>query len=204
MNINQLKSQLEAYEEEKASRMADFANNNSQLTELKDKLQQMITKTSDLAQVYENKKLEAQELCNTTGNDVNAGWGQEVPSNVDWPTSHTAVKISSTITKFRYRCLYAFHARNADELTIEPGDIILVNKFFYLLFNSNIFFDFDINSLFQRWTLVHVQNPDGFQENLKGISVGFLKHTLKDLTQKQILNTTTNIVLMRNTLLSSM
>jgi hypothetical protein len=134
MNINQLKSQLETYEQEKASRMADFANNNCQLTELKEKLQQMINKTSDLAQVYENKKLEAQQLCDSvnqqTGTDVNAGWGQEVPSNVDWPTSHTAVKISSTITKFRYRCLYAFHARNADELTIEPGDIVLVINFF--------------------------------------------------------------------------
>lgn len=128
-----MKSQLETYEQEKASRMADIANNNSQLTELNDKLQQMISKTTDLAQVYENKKLEAQQLCNNanqqTRNDVNAGWGQEVPSNVEWPTSHTAAKISSTITKFRYRCLYAFHARNEDELTIEPGDIVLVINF---------------------------------------------------------------------------
>ncbi|CAG2109286.1 unnamed protein product, partial [Medioppia subpectinata] len=129
--INQLKSQIEQFETEKTTKMADLANNNTQLTELRDNLKQMIEKTTQLANAYDMKRLEAQEFrdCQSVhvNEDVNAGWGQAVPT-VEWPTDNSALKSSATVTKVKYKCLYAFTARNQDELTVEPGDIVIVDR----------------------------------------------------------------------------
>ena len=127
--INQLKSQIENYEKERAAKMADFDNNSTQLTELKDKLKEMIERTSQLAQTFETKRIEAQEFRDSHNKQISEeptdGWDQEVPTNVEWPLEN-ANKPNATVTKVKYRCVYAFPARNSDELTIEPGDIVLV------------------------------------------------------------------------------
>ncbi|CAG2122029.1 unnamed protein product, partial [Medioppia subpectinata] len=92
----------------------------------------MIEKTTQLANAYDMKRLEAQEFrdCQSVhvNEDVNAGWGQAVPTDVEWPTDNSALKSSATVTKVKYRCLYAFTARNQDELTVEPGDIVIVDR----------------------------------------------------------------------------
>lgn len=125
ININKLKSQIEYYEKEKAAKMADLANNNTQLTELKNKLNEMVEKTNDLAKLYDAKRSEAQEFRDTYNPVVEDPWRQEVPTNV--PTNETPSRVPNVnASKVRYRCLYAFHARNADELTIEPGDVVMV------------------------------------------------------------------------------
>ena len=129
ININQLKSQIENYEKERAAKMADFDNNNSQLSELRDKLKEMINRSTHLTQTFESKRNEAQEFRDShnqqISEDPTGGWGQEVPTNVEWPLENDN-KLNATVTKVKYRCLYAFPARNSDELTIEPGDIVLV------------------------------------------------------------------------------
>lgn len=40
------------------------------------------------------------------------------------------------VSAVKYRVLYAFEARNEDELSVMPGDIVLVRRCFLLLFTN--------------------------------------------------------------------
>ncbi|XP_054165582.1 intersectin-1-like isoform X2 [Oppia nitens] len=137
--INQLKSQITECEEERAARLSDVANNNIQLNELKDKLHEMIEKTTQLHKSYEDKRIEAQEFRDNQlqqqqqqlTENVNSGWDED-NTNANWTVEEITETIDETKTntvssKVKYRCLYNFMARNKDELTIEPGDIIMVD-----------------------------------------------------------------------------
>ena len=122
--------------------MSDLTNNSTQLTELKDKLKEMVEKTNELSKLYEEKRNEAQEFRDTHNPAVEDPWAQEVPTNIEYSQEDKASKVSNAnVSKVKYRCLYAFHARNSDELTIEPGDIVMVFKFFSSesILNSNYY-----------------------------------------------------------------
>lgn len=125
LNINKLKSQLEEYEKEKLQKVNDMESHNEQLKELKDKLNEMIERTNELASKFEEKKREAQQLKDQLTNvDINAGWSQAD----EWGTPATIPQQQPAGKQFKvkYKAMFEFQARNADELTIQPGDIILV------------------------------------------------------------------------------
>lgn len=59
------------------------------------------------------------------------------PSTDAWSTENvqsTAV-VSSSTTMIKYRAVYEFVARNSDEISFQPGDIIMVLKF--VIFKSH-------------------------------------------------------------------
>ena len=131
LNINKLKSQLEEYEKEKIQKANDMESHNEQLKQLKDKLNEMIERTNELASKFEEKKREAQQLKDQLTNiDINAGWSQadewETPATI--PSAGTILQQQPAGKQFKvkYKAMFEFQARNADELTIQPGDIILV------------------------------------------------------------------------------
>ena len=167
ININQLKSQIETFEKERAAKFADLANNNTLLSELKDKFKEMIKKTNELTNTFENKRMDAQEYkdCHKPTKDETFG----VP-DVEWPLDNAEKTL--TVTKVKYRCLYGFPARNNDELTIEPGDIVIV-----CITQFKSIFILTYLLLIERLTPAPVQSRVGSLVRSKDMSVGFLRLT---------------------------
>lgn len=54
-------------------------------------------------------------------------WSQPEQVAQSWPSSHgVAVSSDNKADVTRYRALYEFVARNGDEISFQPGDIIMV------------------------------------------------------------------------------
>lgn len=141
LEINQLKAQLERIETEIASKKEDSIRNKRDLLELRRKFETKRIEAQSFARQIEEKRLEAESIRDGTSNrqltkqeskgysDSTVVWDQAVPTNFEWPSAEKASLDSNatTQTKFKYRCVFAFQARNSDEITIEPGDMIMVD-----------------------------------------------------------------------------
>lgn len=142
--INQLRAHLERYEQEYKSKKKDVINGKRELEELKRRFESKRIEAKSFNQMIESKRVEAEmvrdsgvsgvdRMSNATttappfsSNEVEV---MSVPK-IDWPVSNTTTTSftpTTTQTKFKYRCIYEFEARNKDEITIRPGDIILVD-----------------------------------------------------------------------------
>lgn len=107
----------------------------------------IVTNCRELNEKFVEKKTKVLELKQTVKESgfTSAAWGDDAwgdsgatttaAAEVDidsWPTDDTAKEDLAGGTK--YRALYEFVARNQDEVSFQPGDIIIVslnNYFFY-------------------------------------------------------------------------
>lgn len=101
----------------------------------------MFTNCEELNAKFEEKKAKVLEMRQSSnpaafstaawGDDA---WGDSGGNEVDvdsWPTDEAAsvpatTEISTAVKK--YRALYEFVARNQDEISFQPGDIIIVSS----------------------------------------------------------------------------
>lgn len=132
--INQIRSQLERTEQEFKSKKEDVIGSRKELEKLKRSFQEKHREALKFSDRLEEKRVEAEKVRDgkSTSNyasDYNVAWGQEVPTNFEWPsaTETKTAAPATTRTKFPYRCVYEFEARNPDEITIKPGNLIIVD-----------------------------------------------------------------------------
>lgn len=120
--------------------MADIENNNGQLQDIKTQMKNLTTDCKNLHVSFEDKKLKVLELRASlgtgTGTDYttsawsNTTWNDTTETVNEWPvddvttTANTVEEVIPGVMK--YRALYEFVARNQDEISFQPGDIILV------------------------------------------------------------------------------
>ncbi|XP_015921274.2 intersectin-1 isoform X1 [Parasteatoda tepidariorum] len=130
--LNQLKGTLTNIESDIIQKQSDIENNNKQIEELKEKLKDVAENYKNLhVQYLERKEIFLAEKKTRDGKsasiDKTAGfddsWGTTA-TNEGWDDNKTSPVSSSGVIK--YRILYAFDARNPDELSVMPGDIVLV------------------------------------------------------------------------------
>ncbi|XP_054922113.2 intersectin-1 isoform X3 [Dermacentor andersoni] len=129
ISLNMLRSTLASVEKEAELKQQDVDNNNAQLKELKDRLADLVQQNETLMREFTQKKQQVLALKKQKSSSITLdAWNDnsEFASADSWAGESTQPEPSSGLVK--YRALYAFEARNADELSIMPGDIIMVQE----------------------------------------------------------------------------
>lgn len=127
IHINQLKGKLDTTKEELATKQTDCTTNDEQLIELKSQLKELIDTCEDIYTDYDQQRTQIMELKNNQKNQsMTSAW----EATNAWPTE-TATTVNSVASAnksgyVKYRAIYEFYARNNDEITFQPGDIIMV------------------------------------------------------------------------------
>lgn len=148
IKIKQLKDKIEDMQNQIEGKMSDIENNNSQLNDLKTQLSSLVSECESLYDIYEQKRNQVLEMKGTSKTssqiDTNAGWkdtdnyGWDANNAVnEWPVDNWATEtttpaeapVATPTGVAKYRALYEFVARNSDEISFQPGDIILVILF---------------------------------------------------------------------------
>lgn len=113
--------------------MTDIENNNSQLEEVKTQMKDLADDCKKLYGTFETKKKKIIELRGGGHGYAASAWGEsawgdsETAEAEDWPVDEPAPAEEETAPGvMKYRALYEFVARNGDEISFQPGDIILV------------------------------------------------------------------------------
>ncbi|XP_017082489.1 intersectin-1 isoform X1 [Drosophila eugracilis] len=145
--INQIKDKVENISKEIESKKEDINSNDGQMSELKAELSALLTKCEDLYKEYDVQRTSVLELkynrknetsvtsawdtgtssawgeTNTTAADTYAGMSNDISA-----AAAPAVDLSGPAPEgfVKYQAVYEFNARNAEEITFVPGDIILV------------------------------------------------------------------------------
>ncbi|KAG8194195.1 hypothetical protein JTE90_024532 [Oedothorax gibbosus] len=132
--LNQLKSNLSTIETDTVQKQKDIEINNNQVQELKESLNDISENYKNLFEQYEKRReiflaekkaREAQNGYNDKSGSFDAGWSAE-PAADSWNNSTAPTETVTEVGAVKYRILYAFEARNEDELSVMPGDIVLV------------------------------------------------------------------------------
>ncbi|XP_046999743.1 intersectin-1 [Schistocerca americana] len=143
ITLKQLRDRLQDLQKEIEVKLEDIENNNSQLGDLKQQLSSLVHECEQLYSVYEEKRSKVLEMKGMTGKirdptDFSSSWGDsgwDNPPQTDWnaasadawPESTAATTVPAVNGNLlKYRALYEFVARNSDELSFQPGDIIMV------------------------------------------------------------------------------
>ncbi|XP_067141065.1 intersectin-1 isoform X2 [Centruroides vittatus] len=153
ITLHQLRDTLTNVEKEATQKLQDLDKSTAQLKELKQQLSDLVQNTEKLQQVYLQKRQEVLDLKKQKENNKGNAFVQEKTNQFDvWgdgnvePVSDswnaftvpaetisdvsvqntTDVNENITLKVTKYRAIYAFEARNPDELSIMPGDVILV------------------------------------------------------------------------------
>nr|XP_036222341.1 intersectin-2 isoform X4 [Bactrocera oleae] len=146
--IKQLKDKVENIRKEIESKKEDINSNDVQVAEVKGELSALIAKCEELYADYDTQRTQVLELKYNKKNDnVSAttawdtgstAWGTSVDQ---YALSNDTAALTETTTNaaapvdtsgpapegfVKYRAIYEFTARNQDEITFVPGDIILV------------------------------------------------------------------------------
>ena len=109
--------------------------------ELQQEMETVYTNCVELNEKFEEKKAKALEMKQSTNQDNfstsawgDDTWGDSTTAEVDvdsWPVDTAApttqAKEEDTSGVKKYRALYEFVARNQDEISFQPGDIIIVS-----------------------------------------------------------------------------
>ncbi|XP_077486990.1 dynamin associated protein 160 isoform X3 [Amblyomma americanum] len=133
ISLNMLRSTLSNIEKEAELKQQDVDNNNAQLKELKDRLSDLVQQNEAMMREFTQKKQQVLALKKQKNSTTTLdAWNDhsEFASADSWPGESTqpASSVTSSTGLVKYRALYAFEARNADELSIMPGDIIMVQE----------------------------------------------------------------------------
>ncbi|XP_043521564.1 intersectin-1 isoform X12 [Frieseomelitta varia] len=142
ITLKQMKDKIADLQQQIDAKMADIENNNGQLQDIKMQMETLVADCKNLYVTFEDKKLKVLELRASggtgTGTDyTTSAWGDNAWNDTStavndsaWPINDTttteAVEESTTPGVMKYRALYEFVARNQDEISFQPGDIILV------------------------------------------------------------------------------
>lgn len=135
IKIKQLKDKLEDMQNTVQGKMSDIENNNTQLSDLKTQLKTLVSECESLYGVYEEKKNQVLDMKGSrVQNDYSTAWKDTNSWDTaattdqwpvdDWSSSAATEEVPSGAAK--YRALYEFVARNQDEISFQPGDIIMV------------------------------------------------------------------------------
>lgn len=132
MNINQLRDKVQNIKEEVEPKEVDVNANVEQLNELKATLKTLIDGCDEQYAEYDSLRNQVLELKNNRKNDsMTSAW--DTPATQDaWSTSSAlpaTVASDETTAEAEYetyRAIYEFTARNSDEITFVPGDLINV------------------------------------------------------------------------------
>ncbi|XP_048512969.1 intersectin-2 isoform X5 [Athalia rosae] len=138
ITLKQMKDKIADLQQQINEKMKDIENNNSQLDDIKKQMKNLVTECGQLYHNFEDKKSKVNELRAGSGTGEfassawgDSAWGDSGTVNTDsWPvdntsTSHATITGDST-GAVKYRALYEFVARNQDEISFQPGDIIMV------------------------------------------------------------------------------
>ncbi|XP_033248801.1 intersectin-1 isoform X2 [Drosophila miranda] len=147
--INQIKDKVENIGKEIESKKEDINSNDLQMTEVKDELSALLAKCEELYKEYDVERTSVLELKYNRKNEVtvtaawdtdasSGGWGEPDTAATADPygglTNDTSAVIAPAVDLsgpapegfVKYRAVYEFNARNAEEITFVPGDLILV------------------------------------------------------------------------------
>lgn len=144
VTIKNLREKVEDMDKQIDSKKQDIENNNSQLSDLKAQLSKLISECENLYNVYDEKRMKVLEMKSGNRNvdystawKDSGGWGDDGSRDAnEWSTENWAANTTSTHASVsavmslgntvKYRALYEFVARNNDEISFQPGDIINV------------------------------------------------------------------------------
>ncbi|KAK1128818.1 hypothetical protein K0M31_019963 [Melipona bicolor] len=142
ITLKQMKDKIADLQQQIDAKMADIENNNGQLQDIKTQMETLVADCKNLYVTFEDKKLKVLELRASGGTGAGtdyttSAWGDSTWNDTStavndsaWPINDTttteAVEESTTPGVMKYRALYEFVARNQDEISFQPGDIILV------------------------------------------------------------------------------
>ncbi|XP_023316913.1 intersectin-2 isoform X3 [Trichogramma pretiosum] len=146
--IKQLEDKIADLEKEVKEKEQEVENSNKQLEEMKDEMKELFENCVEMNKKFEEKKMVILDLRKSgapSGGFSTAAWGEDAwgdtsTGEVDidsWPTDDAAnINVAATVTSAqpeedlgggkKYRALYEFVARNQDEISFQPGDIIIV------------------------------------------------------------------------------
>lgn len=146
ITIKNLREKIEDMQTQIDGKMSDIENNNAQLTELRTQLKSLVGECESLYSVYEEKKGRVLEM---KGGDRGADygsawktsddWGDDGRNASEWPVDDWKGEEADQAPAggvLRYRALYEFVARNNDEVSFQPGDIINVSSFFFIVYSK--------------------------------------------------------------------
>lgn len=135
--LKQLKDKLENTKEQIDTKMGDITGNTDQLTDVKSQLTELINSCEELYGVYEMQRNQVLELKNNRKNEsytaaweTTNSWSQSVEEEVV-PVIQQTLKetVKSPVAQegyVKYRALFEFEARNQDEISFQPGDVVMV------------------------------------------------------------------------------
>lgn len=133
LNINQLRDKLSNLKEEVEPKEADVNANTEQVNELKTQLKSLLDNCEETYSMYVTHRNQVMELKNNKKNEsLTSAWDSAPSVQDSWSTSAPAATTATTneITPkpgyATYRAIFEFSARNSDEITFQPGDIVMV------------------------------------------------------------------------------
>lgn len=129
IHINQLKGKLETTKEELTTKQADCTTNDEQLVELKSQLKELVDTCEEIYTDYDQNRIQLMEMKNNQKNQsLTSAWDSANAWQTE--TAATVTNVGSANKSYdgyvKYRAIYEFYARNNDEITFQPGDIIMV------------------------------------------------------------------------------
>ncbi|XP_058062545.1 intersectin-1 [Anopheles bellator] len=137
--IQQLKDKLENTKQQIDSKSSDINLNREQLTELKSQLTGLIDSCEKLYGEYDMQRIQILEMKNNRKNesystsawDTGSAWqdSSAVDTTNNDPVAPAATSADNLPTPpgyVKYRAIYEFSARNGDEISFQPGDIVMV------------------------------------------------------------------------------
>uniref|UniRef100_A0A182NBC1 Dynamin-associated protein n=1 Tax=Anopheles dirus TaxID=7168 RepID=A0A182NBC1_9DIPT len=141
--IQQLKDKLENTKQQIENKSTDINLNQEQLTELKSQLTDLIDVCEKLYGEYDMQRIQILEMKNNRKNesytsawDTSNSWGaadtaahavvnsEPVPAAA--VTARQGEDVQTPPGYMKYRAIYEFSARNSDEISFQPGDIVMV------------------------------------------------------------------------------
>ncbi|KAG5347923.1 ITSN2 protein, partial [Acromyrmex charruanus] len=138
ITLKQMKDKIIDLQQQIDSKMSDIENNNTQLEDIKTQMKNLVVDCKQLYVTFDEKKQKVIELrsdSNVSAADFatsawgDSGWGDAPASDTAWPVNDTTASPeneAAVVGVRKYRALYEFVARNQDEISFQPGDIILV------------------------------------------------------------------------------
>ncbi|XP_052894252.1 intersectin-1 [Anopheles moucheti] len=138
--IQQLKDKLENTKQQIENKSTDINLNSDQLIELKSQLTDLIDACEKLYGEYDMQRIQILEMKNNRKNEsYTSAWD----TSNSWATSDTATHaavsnepvpaatrsgddVQTPPGYMKYRAIYEFNARNNDEISFQPGDIVMV------------------------------------------------------------------------------
>ncbi|CAO1412704.1 unnamed protein product [Diamesa tonsa] len=135
--ISQLRSKLTDLSSVIETKEMDINNNKEQQNAMKTILSNLITHCEELYNDYDVSRIQVLEMKNNQKNETfSSAWDNN--SSSAWPAQEEAqVEVAAAVAEvesapapagyIKYRAIFEFEARNSDELSLQPGDIVMVS-----------------------------------------------------------------------------